>query len=53
MLYLSLGSYHLAEESFRTATDLRPNFSAAQTRRRQAALLAAAKQNSYDYSNTR
>ena len=43
MLYLSLGSYQLAEESFRTATDLRPNFSAAQTRRRQAANLAAAK----------
>jgi tetratricopeptide (TPR) repeat protein len=45
MLYLSLGSYQLAEESFRAATDLRPNFSAAQTRRRQAALLAAAKMN--------
>src|SRR5688572_5697020 len=37
MLYLALGKYQLAEESFRTATDIRPNFSAAQTRRRQAA----------------
>jgi len=45
MLYLSLGSYELAEKSFRTAADLRPNFSAAQIRRRQAALLAAAKLN--------
>ena len=43
MLYLSLGSYQLAEESFRSATYLRPNFSAAQTRRRQAALLGAPK----------
>jgi Flp pilus assembly protein TadD len=52
MLYLALGRYQLAEESFRAATDIRPNFSAAQTRRRQAAALrAAATTNSYDYSN--
>jgi Flp pilus assembly protein TadD len=50
MLYLALGSYQLAEESFRTATDMRPNFTAAQTRRRQAAR-AAATTNPYDYSN--
>jgi Flp pilus assembly protein TadD len=42
MLYLALGRYQLAEESFRMATDIRPNFSAAHTRRRQAAAVRAA-----------
>ena len=52
MLYLALGRYQLAEESFRAATDIRPNFAAAQTRRRQAAALStAATTNSYDYSH--
>jgi tetratricopeptide (TPR) repeat protein len=51
MLYLALGKYQLAEESFRHATDIRPSFSAAESRRRQAARLAAATSNSYDYSN--
>jgi len=53
MLYLALGHYQLAEESFRTASDLRPNFSAAITRRRQAANLAAAELDSHDHSSSR
>ena len=53
MLYLALGHYQLAEASFRTATDIRPNFRAAETRRRQAAGAhrVTAPTNSYDYSN--
>lgn len=40
MLYLSAGQYQRAEESFRTATELRPHFTAAEKRRRQAARLS-------------
>ena len=53
MLYLAVGHYLRAEESFRTATVLRPNFGAAETRRRQAAKLAAAGSDTYDHSNRR
>jgi tetratricopeptide (TPR) repeat protein len=51
MLYMSLGRYKLAEESFRVATDIRPNFSAAATRRRQAGRLAAEKDHIYEHSD--
>jgi hypothetical protein len=48
---MSLGRYKLAEESFRVATDIRPNFSAAATRRRQAGRLAAEKDHIYEHSD--
>lgn len=51
MLYLAVGQYQLAEESFSAAIDIRPNFSAAQTRRRQAAGRTIAPSNTYEYSN--
>jgi len=41
MMYLSVGSYELAEQSFTTAIYMRPAFSAAERRRRQAARLAS------------
>lgn len=52
LLYFSLGRYHLAEQAFRTAAEIRPQFTAAHTRRRQAAL-AAARLNAHDNSHTR
>ena len=51
MLYLALGRYQLAEESFERAAGMRPNFSAAEMRREQAARLAAARPNAYDHSH--
>ena len=52
VLYFSLGEYQLAEQAFRTAADMRPHFTAAHTRRRQAAL-AAARSNAHDHSHNR
>jgi tetratricopeptide (TPR) repeat protein len=52
LLYFSLGKYRLAEQAFRTAADIRPNFTAAHTRRRQAAI-AAGRSKTHDYSHHR
>ncbi len=52
MLYMALGKYDQAEEAFRTAWDLRPNFTAALERWRQAARLAAMRAGAHDNSNS-
>ena len=52
VLYFSLGKYHLAEQAFRLAADMRPDFAAAHTRRRQAAI-AAARLNAHDDNSHR